>query len=691
MDVLSEKYLKLNPFVQNSVGENIIWGSAENDFCDVESIHKNAFNALLKDIESVNGDGKTRALFLVGPAGSGKSHLFARLRRRLPNGQFTFVSNPPTTMTHIKRFILRKVVYGMTKPVMGPDGPLPYSQLQGMVYSLLKLFLRERNWSIDQIHKRWEKLSPSSRSQKIRKLEEALARTTELSTMSDVSRVLVRILDKEKCHLAASWLSGNQNLTEDDFKCLEIPGPLGDVEISELMKQLGRLSFRAGPIVLILDQLDSLVKPDQIREIESLMIDLNDGSRNWYLIVSLVQEKFDLWISTLSIPFKQRFGTVTHDSVSLTTAELSGLSEAQRRELILARLSTPGLLSQRQSDGVDDPFYPFSEKTIRDLTLSEISNPRMLIQMALKSYVDAVTGSTQMCRMALSDFIEQRFADLRAEFKAEALGVDTASVADRIRELFRLLWSAWTRSAFTETEGPLHVNLASFEGVDREFNCDGRRVRLICYDVQQTNKFPSVLKRIVKAPTTTILVRDGRVRISGKATKEKLDLFQKDKKFFHLSLDEVNTLHALGSLLATMREGEFENQDTEPKPTESAIYECLAQQRDLVETELAQSFLEMVGLAGSKPVNHPSDTENEIEVLAADDPLVLGVEKLMEQERWMSFERLCVRINARGITADPPQIYQCLKNKPVCESVLVYPRDVNLLKGIGIVIWNTEE
>jgi hypothetical protein len=187
------------------------------------------------------------------------------------------------------------------------------------------------------------------------------------------------------------------------------------------------------------------------------------------------------------------------------------------------------------------------------------------------------------------------------------------------------------------------------------------------------------------------LVRDGRVRVSGRATKEQLDLFQKDKKFFHLSLDQVKTFHALGNLLARMREGEFENQDTEPKPTESAVYECLAGQPDLAETDLAKAFSAIINPAGSDPDVRTLDTDGEPTVLPRDDKMVLEVEKVMEQERWMSFERLCVRMRAAGITADPREVCHCLRNRPVCNSVLVYPRDVNLLESIGIVIWNTEE
>ena len=451
MGELSEKYRKLNPFVQNAVGENVIWASTPNDFFDVESINEAAFKALLSGIDSVKDDGQTRALFLVGSAGSGKSHLFARLRRKLPNGQFTFASNPPTATPHIKRFILKKIVSGMTKPAMGPYGPLPYTQLQRMVYSLLHRFLREKSWDVDQIHERWEKLSLLKCSQNMEKLEDGLAKSPELAALNDVSRVLVRILDKAKCHLAASWLSGNQNLSESDLDCLGVSGPLGDDDISELMKQLGHLSFGAGPIVLILDQLDILVKPDHIHEIESLMIDLNDSSRNWYVIISLVHEKFDLWMSTLSMPFKHRFGAVTQGSVVLTTTELFGLREEQRLQLIMARLGAPRLISQRKSDEIDDPYYPLSESTIRELTTSDISNPRMLIQKAGQTYVEAVSGSKQVRKTTLLDFIEQRLADLRAELQDEDITVDTACLADRVEELFRLLWEVRANSALEGT------------------------------------------------------------------------------------------------------------------------------------------------------------------------------------------------------------------------------------------------
>jgi hypothetical protein len=690
MAEINEKYRILNPFVQYSVGENVIWGEEGNGFCDVESINEAAFKTILHDIDFVGSHLQTRARFLVGAAGTGKSHLFARLRRNLSKGQFTFVANPPTTVPHIKRFILKKVISGMSRPVMRPEGPLPFSQLEHVVYSLLRRFLPDQRLTVRQIAQRWKRLSRAKRGQNLEKLVKKLARVNGPEIPVHLRRVLVRVLDDEKADLATSWLSGSQSLTEADYKALDVTGPLADEEIPDLMKQLGLLSLETGPIVLILDQLDGLATPDQIREIESLMIDLNDNSRNWYVIVSLLQVRFDFWFSTIQDPFKMRFGRVADGVTILNTTELSALSREEKIRLIKARLETPALKAQREIDGIQDHCYPLSESTAQRLASSDVSNPRILIQKALEEYLAAVTGRARPGATKLLDFVTQLFAHLRDELEETDLAVDTASIADRVGELLVLVLPAQWDSAVTITEGPLHTQLDKFEGVDRIYSWNERTVRVVNYDVQQGAKFPNVLKKIVDAPSNTILIRDGRVRVSGRVTKERLDVFQKDKKFIHLSLDQVRSLHALGNLLAKMREGEFENTDTEPKPTERGVRECLAQHPDLVETDLAQALLLLTGLVGD---TQPASVTNDPPVAASfapDDSIIIELERIMEKERWMSFERLCARISSAGIGADPQMVCDCLTADALRDSVLIYPRDANLLESVGIVIWNLE-
>ncbi|MBM3300031.1 MAG: hypothetical protein FJY85_08755, partial [Deltaproteobacteria bacterium] len=214
MDLLHKTYRKLNPFVNSSVGEREIWGEESANFCDVESIHGEAFREILDDIEQVSEDHLTRGRFLVGAAGTGKSHLFARLRRKLSHGQFTFVSNPPADHWAIKRYILKKVISGMKRPVLMESGPLRYSQLQRIVYVLLRNIRRYPGLPINKIYEAWasvrrEEYYPGEEELFVNALQDL----PNIDIPLHVCRVLFRVLDDEKRGLATAWLSGNQCLT----------------------------------------------------------------------------------------------------------------------------------------------------------------------------------------------------------------------------------------------------------------------------------------------------------------------------------------------------------------------------------------------------------------------------------------------------------------------------------------------
>ncbi len=108
-----QEYLHANPFGGRSVKDEQIWGEADENLYDVPSINEDAFNQLRSDLEQLSHDQQTGLRFVVGPAGSGKSHLFARLRRELVGQHFAFVSVPPKDPSAIKRFVLKKVVEGL--------------------------------------------------------------------------------------------------------------------------------------------------------------------------------------------------------------------------------------------------------------------------------------------------------------------------------------------------------------------------------------------------------------------------------------------------------------------------------------------------------------------------------------------------------------------------------------------------
>jgi len=690
MDVLAKTYRRLNPFVRSRVEEIEIWGEEDSAFCDVESIHQKAFSELLSDVEQVKQDHVTRVRFLVGASGVGKSHLFARLRRRLGRGQFTFVSNPPADQWTIKRLVLIKVILGMKKPALSESGPLPYSQLQRIVYALLRSIRRYPGLPANEIHKAWKEVHHKEYYPREEELFVAqLEKHPNIDVPLEVARVLFRVLDAEKRGLATAWLSGSQGLTDVDHGRLGVSGPLEDHQVVDVLRWIGSLALEEGPVVIVLDQLDGLKKSEQIDQIESILIDLKDSGRNFLVIASLLHEKFDFWNSNLSDPFKGRFGTTDGSRTRLRVSELSALTPEQARNLLLARLSLPSLVTQRQLDGRSDRYYPLTEEIVEQLAESSSggTSAGSVLQRASDRYVEVVTG-LRPPSTPLSDFVGTALADIIGHLRDEDLPTDTSSIADRIGELFGLISVALTGSAPDTEAGPLHRTMGNFRGSDRVYRANGSEVRVIGFDVQQGKSFPSLLKKIVDAPPNTILVRDGRIRVSGAVTTQLLTQFRKDKSFFHLPLDEIKNLHALGALLAKMREGDFQHEDTDPKPTEENFLKCLALQADLVEKGLSREFKRLVGLEQTGR----DDRRAGPDALPPPPPysIVDLVTKIMERERWLAFERLCVRVVSSETSASRPQIYDCLRSSQVRDKVMLYPMDSSPLEGPAIIVWTAE-
>ena len=63
---------------------------------DVPEIHAAAFARLQQTVDLVRAVGRTQVRFVRGTGGSGKSHLFARVRRQLGSSiLYAYAANPP--------------------------------------------------------------------------------------------------------------------------------------------------------------------------------------------------------------------------------------------------------------------------------------------------------------------------------------------------------------------------------------------------------------------------------------------------------------------------------------------------------------------------------------------------------------------------------------------------------------------
>lgn len=670
----------LNPFVRNTVGENEMWAEGHEPFCDVESINLNCFEDLSRDLHEISRHHETRLRFVIGAPGTGKSHVFARLRRSLSNGHFTFAPLLPTETCEIKRYILKKVIFGLKRPVLDARGIRKYSQMVRLVYSLLNLIPQFRTLDAEQMHKNWRQIPRIKYARLLEEFQDALDSIPGIAIPYHIQRVLFRVLDSEKRALCLTWLAGTKSLTDNDHATLGVNGPLDDSEIMDLLKVLGKLSRDSGPIVMVLDQLDALTRPDQIREIETLLVDLKDSSANWYIVVSLLEEKFQLWCNNLSEPCRHKFGTVTDGKYVFRVSNLSMISRDQQIELLRKRLAEPNLSACRAKHDESDPIFPFTEDTLSRLSTQDFIRPRVLLQLAEQEF-ETITTDRQVPTRSLSELMESEFAKLIDRLKDDDFNVDTAFVADRIAELVELI--DYDEKAEGFTDGPLKSELKRFEGIDRLYHKRGKRIRIVNYDVQLGAKFPAVIKRIMNSPDDTILVRDGRVPCSGEVTQRLLNEFRNTNTFVHMSLKDVKVLHALGHLLAKVRQGDYQNDLTEPEPSRENIRHCLSRNEWIDRFDIAHSIQDVLD---GKKTPKPSQPLHR-----GSEDLSRQIEGIMRVEGWLSYERLFFRIYTQGRKDLSREILSAtLRSEPLGSQIDIYPKEEVFPEHSRILIWNQE-
>jgi hypothetical protein len=494
-------------------------------------------------------------------------------------------------------------------------------------------------------------------------------------------------LHREKDSIAFRWLSGSTNLFDEELKEIEQRDPLPEEAALPLLSLLGKANILSyTPIVLVLDQLDLMTKKDLIDEFQYLLFGLINNSKNWYVIVSLIQNKFDIWRQYLSGALQNRI----MQNGQLPIVELQPLNNTQqKRELIAQRLDLPHLIQLREKYRIPDPLFPFKEADIEDLVsdASIYPSPRELICKASERYLKLIGEPSP--KHSLGTEIETTFETVRSALNDQGLLVDNLvdrwSLAARLAELIEVVCVAkgWT---FESSSGPLDCS-HNFKGTDTILKIDGREVRLLGHHIHQGAQFPNFLSSVIRFPPTTILVRDGEVPVRGSATLQRLAEFKKDKTFIHLPRSEIADAEALGKVLAEMREGNFNVLSTDPDPTPENIMRCLGQISRLAQSQLAQKVFELID-DKAKPVK-PTDLSP---VSKPPSPsFIQAVRTIMQSARWLVFERLHRQLKiSHQLDISEKGLRDAIATPPLRNELLCYPQDIHASAGIHILIWSVE-
>lgn len=629
-------YADLNPFTSTSVGENDLWNAAS--FVDVPYIHSVPFGALRIVVDQVRAKHRSQVRFVRGAGGSGKSHLFSRLRRECADSIFyAYAPNPPLQPEALENFILTRFVGSLRHPARSKEGrEVPYSQLRLLAYALLKPVV-EQDFTFPQLHEAWAEIDLETRKEMIHQAVQLLEAEHPMVPRS-VLRCLLNVLRDDKEHLAAQWLSGAAYLTETELKFLGVAEPLARSEMGVVIQLFGKLAAQAGaPVVLVLDQLDLVVTQPQLDEMQRLLFALIDQSENWVVLIGLVVERFTAWDAALSQALRGRVGVPDSNAplgFRLPVIDMLPIANEQKRLLLNCRLDIPALVELRKKDGITSAIHPLRDEDMARLTAGGAIFPRHLLAAAAEAYdlrtipavlppdVIAVVATQPMppplpasppvvapaVPVAVSEEAKEVPAVAAIPMPDEAhsapplpvptaLAVPKTSLAEKVDALLqqavaaaktdtnslnavdlgeraRDLIELMVAPPVTISEGDIRKTYDNFDGSDRWFEWGGGRVRIVTSNAMR-GSFIAVLERIKESAGDTLLLRNDIAPVSGQLTMELLNNFKSKNTFHHIPASEAAILAALGSMLAAQREGSYDQLISEPPATKDNLLAAL--------------------------------------------------------------------------------------------------------------------
>lgn len=697
-------FVHLDPFVAAAVGEMTIWGENDAQFRDVSTIHSEAFDLLVNDIESVRLDPlhNTRVRFVIGSAGSGKSHIFSRLRRKTgPEAAFTFIANPPTQHEAIIPTILERVIHGLRRPVIREGESLPYSQLRESVFALLHAegLLEESSF---EAHDYWESLELEEKRSFMSEILDYLVLKRQYD--EDLIQVLLYVLDDELERVALRWLSGSSNLSDAELQSIGQREPLDDEGAYKLLQRLGSVTAASNrPIILVLDQLDEMVEPSQIAQFERLITGLTDGSQNWYVIISLIQNKFEIWTELLSSATKSRVAVGASEMLPVMELQPVSLNE-QKKDIVRSRLNTPGLMTARAEQEIHDPLYPLLTMDVDQLAEGEPIYPRSLLRKAREIYHERCESTATGAR-PIKDVVEALFLDARAEID-ELPEPNTAFLADRVREAIGTACDARKLAVPGSQDGALR---GKGRGADRIYQVEDRQLRVFGHDKHGGRSFPEFMRGALDADAGSLLIRDGRVPVRGKSGQELLQEFELTGVFLHLNEEEIRDLHALGKVMADLREGALADLKSTPPPTPENVREAIGMLPKIAQHRVVTQSLRVLHPGSPKPKASlapiiPSDARppasngskivdsiSEDVTVAAPPPegLTDAVMDILQSEQWLSLERLQHLLQQdSGRPVALSQLRNVLSQPPISDNLSSHPDDLSRKTDVHILIWD---
>ncbi|MEZ5386857.1 MAG: hypothetical protein R3F13_15205 [Prosthecobacter sp.] len=182
----------------------------------------------------------------------------------------------------------------------------------------------------------------------------------------------------------------------------------------------------------------------------------------------------------------------------------------------------------------------------------------------------APSATPAVAKIPLAEKIDSLLQTAVDGAKAASEVPSAIDLGERVRDVIELM----VAPPVTVSEGDIRKSYENFDGADRWFEWGGGKVRVVTSDSMR-GSFIAVLERLKDACGDTLLLRHDVAPVSGQLTLELLNAFKSKNIFHHLPASESAVLTALGRVLASQREGSYDQLATEPPATKDNVLAAL--------------------------------------------------------------------------------------------------------------------
>lgn len=520
---------------------------------DVADIHRGAFDACLAALDSARR-GHSDSVLVYGPAGSGKTHLLARLQRRLlvdvhdsPDHALHCVfvaAKLQTSSTLLWQLVRRRLATDLMRRHEG------VTQLQRLVaHQLAAADARgPRFWVLAL-----RVLTTSDVAESVTEYLEQVAQRLELDR--DVFVALEHLVHNRYVTDATAWLRGD-SLPETVLDRLGLGrDELDDREEAarRVVTTLCRLAGATLPIVFCFDQVEALQSHPE--DTESLFrfgrmaADLAESDDN-VLLISCVQSAF---LERLNANVRD----ADRDRIFKRQTMLDPLTREQVGALVRCRLDALEPLRLLRVGVPEAPYFPFDDGFVASLAARTPCLPRRVIAASAARFEELQRDrpSAPIDRVA---FLQAAFAERQAASLENARPEESR---DALVHGLPMLWALRHRGSVGKPALP-----ARADGPDLILGAGADAIGVeVCNETNMAG-LAARLRRLSKRSTAglpdsrLVILRDVRLPISrgAKKTKEYLaELEQRGVHFVQPSVEALAALEALRSLVSDARAGDL--------------------------------------------------------------------------------------------------------------------------------------